>query len=128
MTRPIRVLVGVAILSIALASPAAAARHHHHQRWPWGMTPALMAPVLRVHNCEEPTSWTVDGSIYQGGLGWQVALWPEVRAEMGPRFRGLPLRAYLATPRAQGRAMRFWVHHHNHDVWPDPPGQPCMGY
>ena len=102
---------------------------HHHVRWPWGMTPTLMHPVLLVHQCEEPSSWSIDGSNYQGGLGWTPTLWVQIRAAMGRKFRGFPLRAYLATPRAQGRAMLFFIHHVNGDHWPDEVyGLPCHGY
>ena len=105
------------ILGAALTASATTSRHHDGK---WGMTPAKMAPVMRVHRCEQPSSWHVRG-MYPGGLGWLDSTWQGVRAGMihsNPRFRGLPMHANLATPWAQGRAMHYFVKNWNHGYWP----------
>ena len=82
------------------------------------MTPALMVRGERVNVCEEGGNWHVDGSVYQGGLGWLHATWLEFR------LPGMPLWADDATPRAQVRAMYRFIAHY-HIAWPDQHG--CTG-
>jgi hypothetical protein len=81
------------------------------------VSPANMAKVLKVHHCEE-TSWNVNGSEYQGGLGWLHATWLEFRL---PSF---PMSAAQATIQQQAFAMvRFAAKY----GWPDQEGN-CYGY
>ena len=93
------------------------------------MTPKLMADVLIVHQCEEAGNWHVHGPTYWGGLGWSTGLFAQVRSEMGPAYRGMPLRGDLASPYAQGREMLFFVRHEMHGRWPaEVYGYGCQSY
>jgi hypothetical protein len=83
------------------------------------VSPSIMQRVLRVHDCEEPGNWNVDGPRYYGGLGWLSATWLAWRA---PDF---PLNAALATPEQQAWAMDHFVASAEHGWWPDQAG--CTG-
>lgn len=74
-----------------------------------------MAKTEKVHFCEENVvnGWHVNGSEYQGGLGWLHQTWLEWRA---PSF---PLNAALATPEQQAWAMERFVGAVLHGRWPD---------
>jgi hypothetical protein len=76
--------------------------------------------VLRVHECEEPSSWYVHGWDYSGGLGWKNALWPEYKAPWMPSSMG------DAKPLWQAWAMAHFVTRANGGFWPDQVG--CPGY
>lgn len=78
---------------------------------------ATMVKVERVHHCEEP-SWHVNGSEYQGGLGWLHATWLEFRSP------GDPWNMALASVEEQATAMvRFAAKY----GWPDQDGN-CSSY
>lgn len=94
MQRLLICLVSFFLLLVPSSIASAASRHAL-------VTPAQFRQALWVHHCEEP-SWHVNGSMYQGGLGWRPATWSQFRAKW------MPLNAALATPQEQAWAlMRF---------------------
>ena len=95
--------------ALVVATPAGASRPL--------VSAQIMAKTTRVHNCEEPV-WNVRGSIYAGGLGWRLALWPEFKAPSFPRSMA------DATPEQQAWAMAHFVAKTLH-YWPDQHG--CTG-
>lgn len=80
----------------------------------------IMQRTARVQACEEGHwGWHVNGSKYQGGLGWLHATWLAYRS---PHF---PLNMADATPQQQAWAMAHFVAHVLHGWWPDQTG--CTG-
>lgn len=79
---------------------------------------AALVRTLRVHHCEEPT-WHVDGSLYQGGLGWKHATW------LTFRLPWMPITAAEATVREQVIAMTRFAKKYG---WPDQRGCVRGGY
>ena len=74
--------------------------------------------VVEVHRCEEPSSWHVNGPMYQGGLGWLHSTWLTYRASW------MPWDMAMATPQEQAWAMVRFVTTTLH-YWPDAIG--CTG-
>jgi len=77
----------------------------------------------KVHFCEEnvPNGWHIHGPLYYGGLGWLAATWDKYR------LPGFPVRADLATPLQQARAMARFIAVTGMP-WPDQlPGPQCTG-
>jgi hypothetical protein len=102
------------ILAVVLwASPAFGLKPSHHLvSW------SIMQKAIRVNQCEEGGNWHVRGSIYAGGLGWTLSLWP--------RFKAKPFPASMAdaSPEQQAWAMAHFVGAVLH-YWPDQWG--CTG-
>ena len=67
--------------------------------------------VERVHRCEQPASWHVQGT-YPGGLGFMPSTWAAWRAPW------MPVRMDLATPQEQAWTMVRFVQGALH-YWPD---------
>jgi hypothetical protein len=83
------------------------------------VNPKIMQMTMKVHVCEESAAgWHVHGPTYFGGLGWLDATWLEFR------LPGFPIRADLASPAQQARAMSRFASRYG---WPDQNGL-CEGY
>ncbi len=70
------------------------------------------ARVVRVHECEEPSSWHVRGGTYAGGLGFTLSTWTTWRAPW------MPVSMSAASPQEQAWAMVRFVGAVLH-YWPD---------
>ena len=102
-------------LSFLLSSHSAFAVHHPPRHL---VSPSEWSKVVRVHRCEEPSSWHVNGPMYQGGLGWLHSTWLAYKAPGMPRWMD------QATPQQQAWAMVRFVQRAQH-WWPDQTG--CTG-
>ena len=143
LIRSVRLVALAAVAMSSLVSPRAQPLHHprvvhvrrvHHHtrprapRWPWGITPQMMAAADRVHDCEQPNSWANLG-IFPGGIGMTDANWQQFRV------RGMPLHAAWldragvrsATPRAQARVLYRFADHYFGGQLPDQNGV-CAAY
>ena len=112
MLKFLSVLIISSTCLVATSSSASSATHPL-------VTTTIMAKVLRVHNCEEP-SWFVNAGQYKGGLGWLDATW------LTYRLPGFPRYAFQATIQQQARAMVHFVTVAEHGWWPDQ--LVCHGY
>ena len=104
--------IAFSVLSSIGLSHHAAALHRDavpHSDW---------SRVVAVHRCEEPSSWHVNGPMYQGGLGWLHSTWLTYRASW------MPWDMAMATPQEQAWAMVRFVTTTLH-YWPDASG--CTG-
>ena len=102
-------------VSFLLSSHSGAVIPHHPRRL---VTPSQWSRVVAVHRCEEPSSWHVNGPMYQGGLGWLHSTWLAYRAPW------MPWNAAMASPQEQAWAMVRFVSTTLH-WWPDSLG--CTG-
>ena len=93
-------------LSFLLSSHAVGTRPHRL------VQPSVWLKVVRVHRCEEPMSWKVNGPTYQGGLGWLHSTWMAYRAPW------MPVNMAAASPEMQAWAMLRFVTRTLH-WWPD---------
>jgi len=108
-----RLLLSLLLSStVLLAGPIEVASGAIHN----GITKWQYHQVLVIHKCEEP-SWHVNGSMYQGGLGWRPATW------VAFRLPWMPVSMAYATVREQTIAM---IRFANKYGWPDLHG--CYGY
>lgn len=93
---------------------------HHIIRPHSLVTPLVMRLTMNVQRCEEGHwGWHINGSKYQGGLGWLHATW------LNWRRADFPMNMALATPQQQAWAMLRFVNGLLHGWWPDNPS--CTG-
>lgn len=103
--------------------PTKGARH-----WPWGITPVMMRAAERVHDCEQPNSWSNLG-IFPGGIGMTDANWQQFRVRgMSAHAAWLDhARVRSASPRAQARVLYRFADHYFGGQLPDQHGT-CAAY
>lgn len=96
--------ISLTLILLLVATPSGAATRL--------VSPAIFAKAMKVHLCEQPSSWHVRGSLYQGGLGWTAANWKRFRA------KSFPANAADATPQQQAWALAHFLGFY-HLPWPD---------